>query len=1559
MNKFLIGFLFVCCLTIQTVYATTSGRIIESDKGDERLAILENNYLKVVFSSRGGRLTQLTFKPDNRDLTWGNDKSDSGALKDQFAPQYFKFRDLNYEMRLLKNTPEEVSLHLKAKGERGAWNFITLAKTVTLKKHESRLSCSLEISNQAESMGEFEFSYWSHNLWGTKKKVNTVYVPTKNGVVSYIPTKKTNNDFYRDLTRGWIAIADSDGAGVVNVFDCRYCDAVYSWYCRAGLPLDTVEWRLLPITLQAGKSFKTEFTIGVFDGMPRIGGAGAAGVGYVKVPEIIEAESIMPVTISLEGFADCKADVDVFLYDSAVNRTAGSVTEKVSIKTGRVVVLDITVPSGALGTKVLTVNVASNGKDLFDIQKIIQVGNKKVPVKLVAKEKPIKQKKALEPWAMVLSEHFETPHYKWSKPYADGKLNALFLLPTKGARDVVELMQRMDLNVTFPTIYPSFFGMAWRTVTNPKRGENGLKYLKKIMANQKYDLIVIGGDVQPPWGKNRMQWKAFPEHVRMDILKRVKNGAGLVYINPQELDDNMKKVMSALKPLKLNAVDVNVAPFMGDAVIRGGNYGKGRIVAINYKTRRDSALLTPHPGLRTSVPHSVRNHTYRFQDYQFAVLAKALLYAAGDSGAISNIAMEKQGAVIELSGDGQRVDIIHVDLFDKFSHLVWSGKVKPEDNRAVLALPIELAAGKNFIHAVARNKQGHVVDFGYLVINGSSPVSITKVHLDHDRIQLGDFVTGRIATKGKLPDNTVFDIQIKDVLGRIVFHQKGNRSDFAWNTTSALKRLHEISVKLVVNGTSVDEVRKKINVIGTDKTLKHFPFMLWGGCQSWPEYVMPYVYQQLAKFGFNMVYTGGFADSETVKDLELSRTAVSSNWFAKCGCLHTRAGLERWQKTHDKKYLVRPKCLNDPQTEKEALNYLDKCMEKIAPFGSQKIFQLGDEMSVTSYQQAWDVCFSPHCLKKFRLWLKKEYGSLVALNQEWDTQFKHWDEVMPMTRIEILTRKSPAPWTDHREFMDLTFSDFLLKHKKKVNEKFTDAFVGPTGVLNTPAVYGGNWNFWNMSQLDMISSYGAPRLPLSFNRNKRLIMRYRGYNYTEADTANSLWEGLFLGERGANHWCAPVYIQPDLTLPNARAYYSNLLWELRSGLADLFYNSEKLTNDVAIHYSQASLRANYLKAKKKSFYDNCLSYCYALEDLGIGYRFVSWEEVENGALGSFKALILPESSALSKKEVAAIEHFTANGGTVIGDYEIGLLNKHCKPLTAGCLDDLFGILQRKPEMVKVGSLKTKGRQVETDYIGTGITSTSGTPQATVEVSGAVYPLLVSNKYKKGRTHYLNFRPNYSNVRNIGKGDAFRILLGKLLGIERKVKILRDGNDAAGILCTQYKNGDNYYIGLLPRPPSGSWKKMSLKQLQDKSFDVTLAMKDECYLYDVRNKKYLGYAKNFKSRLTPGLGAVFAALPYKVKGIDVHCPDHVTRGDVLKVSISLLATSKKASHHIFLVELFNPQGQKISHYRQVVESHDGNGNIELPIALNDAPGAWRLTVTDTASGQQTSKDFTIR
>ena len=111
-----------------------------------------------------------------------------------------------------------------------------------------------------------------------------------------------------------------------------------------------------------------------------------------------------------------------------------------------------------------------------------------------------------------------------------------------------------------------------------------------------------------------------------------------------------------------------------------------------------------------------------------------------------------------------------------------------------------------------------------------------------------------------------------------------------------------------------------------------------------------------------------------------------------------------------------------------------------------------------------------------------------------------------------------------------------------------------------------------------------------------------------------------------------------------------------------------MTDPIAIHYSQASMRTEWMLARRPEgdkwidrnariertddeFLRLRESWCQLIEDQGMQYNFVSYEQMENGELlkSGYRVLVLPRSSSLSTAEADGDSRFVAQGGTVIAD----------------------------------------------------------------------------------------------------------------------------------------------------------------------------------------------------------------------------------------------------------------------------------------------------------------------
>ena len=316
----------------------------------------------------------------------------------------------------------------------------------------------------------------------------------------------------------------------------------------------------------------------------------------------------------------------------------------------------------------------------------------------------------------------------------------------------------------------------------------------------------------------------------------------------------------------------------------------------------------------------------------------------------------------------------------------------------------------------------------------------------------------------------------------------------------------------------------------------------------------------------------------------------------------------------------------DPVWRKTVHDRLVSAAERNKPY-QPYFYSLADESGIADLGAAWDFDFSDQSLVPMRAWLKTQYASVDELNREWGTGFTTWDSVIPQNTNEAM--KNPhdnfASWADFKTWMDISYADALKLGVDAVHEVDRDAYV-EIGGAQKPG--WGGYDYARLTRvLDAMEPYdiGANvSLIRSFNPGMPLLTT----TFARGDQERQrVWHELLQGNRGLIIWDDKLeYVQPD-GQPGARgkaagAYYN----ELRDGLGALIMNSRRLNDGIAIHYSQPSLRTQWMLErrpdgpawmKRDAQYERSNnqflrlreSWCELIEDQGMQYDFVSYLQI--------------------------------------------------------------------------------------------------------------------------------------------------------------------------------------------------------------------------------------------------------------------------------------------------------------------------------------------------------------
>ncbi|MEW6742925.1 MAG: alpha-amylase family protein [Planctomycetota bacterium] len=400
---------------------------------------------------------------------------------------------------------------------------------------------------------------------------------------------------------------------------------------------------------------------------------------------------------------------------------------------------------------------------------------------------------------------------------------------------------------------------------------------------------------------------------------------------------------------------------------------------------------------------------------------------------------------------------------------------------------------------------------------------------------------------------------------------------------------------------------------------------------------------------------------------------------------------------------VRPNCYND----RRVLQALFQSLEGTIPAHespSLLAVAIDDEISVTRGVAPADFCHGPECLNALRGWVRERYPSLRVLNEQWESQFLDFNDVVPLTTTESFELNSGrslselrfTSWSDHLLFTEASFAAVVQKLATRARDLTPGTPVGLLG--GQPASAFGGCDWWRLAQaltfLEVYDVGGGHEVARSFAPpDCRFLETFAIKDATRATIAHELSRRFARGDSGIILWsAADLFVERDLTRPTPQAEaLRDLLPHFRTLRARL-PGIRREASDIAIYYSQPSIRAGWLvdaikesetwQERSSSFEIEHSSSMLAragwielLHDLGVPFHFLSSQEALSGSLLRHPPaiLILPRVLALSDREVRALQRYVRVGGGLLADSHLGFFDENLAGRAAPALDDLFGI----------------------------------------------------------------------------------------------------------------------------------------------------------------------------------------------------------------------------------------------------------------------------------------------
>jgi len=1053
----------------------------------------------------------------------------------------------------------------------------------------------------------------------------------------------------------------------------------------------------------------------------------------------------------------------------------------------------------------------------------------------------------------------------------------------------------------------------------------------------------------------------------------------------------------------------------GDVLIRAGNdpvlavrnYGKGRVVALAYST----GGFIPD-----DIDPIEARIAWNYWEYEYSLLARSVMWAAGrDSGVaiasltatpdgltLESTATKEQKVTVDVTGRnefGQELGNFHTEV--TLARGLNTIKAPGEGLKSKMGWP----GGKEIFDVMIRDAESKAtLNWGTTFFETPKRATIELLVLSTDCYRDGDALSAQVKAKGDLKGLKT-RVQVSDDLERLLnVSEEPAKEDATFTAQLAdfLGRYAFVTAQIVdEKGAIVDQARvKPALVVQSERRKKEFQALLsFGGGRS---FLMSTQTRLVREGGVMSGFTWGGGVSN---GLSIPRGSFGIYWYDRGPT--TKEGMEAaiekfekdkdyrslqyltrkelYKRTGDKKLLARVPCLDDPE-------FLGKLSESVKDTAAKKAaynldyYFVGDEGSLTSYGDPFDFCWDERTLAAFRKWLEKEYGGLDALNAEWKTAFKTWEEVVPFTTDEALKSRNFAPWADHRTYMEIQFTNAYKTVRDAAVAGDPDGHIAVSGTQATNAYNGCDWYRLDQVIDDFLSYNGGNQWDLdrSFAKPGSMIGYWTGYGSSGIAVQNAIWTAAIHNVLYPNIFWFSSYLNPDLTYSKSARDMGDAFKALKfEGVGKLFMESERQQDGIAVHFSMASVHAASVindhqpqghEKDARSIAEDRNGWVETINDLGMQFDFVSYDQLEKRGLSPehYKVFILPYSQAISPSEAKRIRAFVDGGGVVIADAMAGVMDGHCAWREEGVLNDLFGI------KTAASSKRVAAPQVE---------STSSTAEVKVTDEGAKWGLVaqdlsgiqaiepdlkaadgtalltigkadaaVVKKTGKGCAIYLNaLFDTYDGLRRKDYGGAdYRALVSALLthaGVEPVVKVLApDGKPVAAVQVVRYRLGDSLIVAMVKENMEGVVGKDGVTYYADTNLgqvarqDITVKLPGKFHVANVRTGESLGLTDTVRTSITVGGALVFGLEPATNK-IKVAGPSKAEKGEHVQFAIK----TGKAGPALVRCHLFGPDGKFRAEYAKNVLVNNGKGTVVLPSALNDPTGEYKVTVTDVVSG----------
>ncbi len=1067
-----------------------------------------------------------------------------------------------------------------------------------------------------------------------------------------------------------------------------------------------------------------------------------------------------------------------------------------------------------------------------------------------------------------LTEEYVTPHYKFQSKPESKKLRVLFIVSRSGGRDAVEIAQRMSMEAEYFLTYGPRIFAAENMYESAMEGTSIYEKEKELTEKLKkeYDVCVIGN----------FEFTLLPESAQFQILTAMTKGMGLV-LDHQLAIKKLPYGKLYQKGVEIPASLTNFAQPSQKTKLQAWQVGAGRLVTLSWGNGYT-------PSDRSALPSIPYSNQWKTQHEN----------AAAFVGAVCRFAAGRELAV---TGGKKRI------------RDAWN-----QDVTAVSNLP----GGTYYQDDLGDNGAFQITE-----ITIPSPVGKVSVTVPETVKPMVEFSgTVAIETPSTAPLSAVIELY-DSPYGRIWHRQSVAIPAGAKQASFTLKNYYMPTLAGYVRATimsgnkacaTADQV-----LFFPEPSLDDYTQLGWDTLtKNNGELLGP---QTIGRLGWNYGLTHPHQDGVNIRDMALLNQKLFSYTVRVMVRKGPKGGMiqPNWfflpkEFRAEQKALNQDECFYRPEVQKLWSVSIANRVKNLSKY-STAVYALGDENELEV-----EAGYGPSDVYWFRNFLKEKYKTIEALNYNYRSQYKSFDEV-PHTPLKEAKDAGNFPaWADHRAYMEKMYADIHAFLRDEIRKHDPGAKVGAEGSVP------GNLE-QTIERLEYWGPYSdilGDELLRSLGGDKIRMLWWGGYPGSHSGRgkyATPLLKDLLLGTVNGNAWFAAnpgsnhSAFGCDLTIA---AYVRNYLEDMdrmKNGSAQLLIRNPLAHSGMAFYWSHPSAAAALVDPVCGNPSDGVAPLIRMAYRTGISFEFITAKT--SARLKNTRLLFLCGASALSQKECDDLLAFVRNGGTIIADINPGMMNENLRVLEKNPLEPLFGNI--------LFSKATKGEPKPLSIKGLRATRVPMTSEQ----------LFVERKYGKGKAILCNFSlaSAFNTADPATPFDQWVLGLLKDAGVAPVFAVKSQVDENAMVRTRQGK--DFTMLGVMV--PTAQMKN-----------PVNMDLQERCYIYEV-DKGFVGRASK--------LDVTFDNSPLKLYAM-FDKKQSAPKFDVVDAKLGQMLNfklPKLVSGRVYRLELRNPAGEQVW---SAVFDREEKRPVRA-ISYSEPAGTWSAKLTDVATGLAKETTFEVQ